>query len=145
MNPPIEIFGIDYEIEEEEGIFYLSCKENSLVGMGKTLAEAMINLLKDGMELKKRIAERITKRLPKQFPNGFNVTLHPERLSEPYHWKKPRMVFVCSMSDGDLKKFQLTEDDIISFAMRRKLFEMERRLNKETNNSEIYYAIVEEV
>jgi protein gp37 len=32
-------------------------------------------------------------------PREFDVTLHPERLEEPLRWKKPRMVFVCSMSD----------------------------------------------
>ena len=30
---------------------------------------------------------------------GQNVRLHPERLEEPLHWRKPRMVFVCSMAD----------------------------------------------
>ncbi|MGI5223016.1 DUF5131 family protein [Nocardia sp. CA-290969] len=34
-----------------------------------------------------------------QFPNGFAVTLHPERLTHPLRWKKPRRVFVNSMSD----------------------------------------------
>jgi protein gp37 len=28
-----------------------------------------------------------------------NVTLRPERLQQPYHWRRPRMVFVCSMAD----------------------------------------------
>jgi len=27
------------------------------------------------------------------------VTLHPERLGIPLHWRKPRTIFVCSMSD----------------------------------------------
>lgn len=34
-----------------------------------------------------------------QFPNGFAVTPHPERLTHPLRWKKPRRVFVNSMSD----------------------------------------------
>jgi protein gp37 len=34
-----------------------------------------------------------------RYRNGFRVTLHPEALEEPYHWKQPRMVFVNSMSD----------------------------------------------
>lgn len=44
-------------------------------------------------------AETITRRFPKAFPNGFSVTLHPERLDEPKHIKKPTMFFVCSMGD----------------------------------------------
>lgn len=30
---------------------------------------------------------------------GFGVTLHPDKLREPLKWRKPRMVFVNSMSD----------------------------------------------
>lgn len=30
---------------------------------------------------------------------GFGVTLHPEKLDEPLRWRKPRRVFVNSMSD----------------------------------------------
>ena len=48
-------------------------------------------------------AERMSKRLagrygyPKDEP--FKVTLHPDKLQQPLHWKKPRRIFVCSMSD----------------------------------------------
>ena len=48
-------------------------------------------------------AERMAKRLramgQARYKNGFKVTLHPEALDEPYRWKKPRVVFVNSMSD----------------------------------------------
>src|SRR5579872_5558283 len=27
------------------------------------------------------------------------VRLHPDRLEEPLHWRKPRKIFVCDMSD----------------------------------------------
>lgn len=29
----------------------------------------------------------------------FTPTFHPERLDKPLHWRKPRRIFVCSMSD----------------------------------------------
>jgi protein gp37 len=34
-----------------------------------------------------------------KYINGFEVTLHDECLSEPYSWKKPKVIFVNSMSD----------------------------------------------
>jgi len=48
-------------------------------------------------------AERMARRLeamgqPK-YKNGFEVTLHPDVLSQPFAWRKPMMVFVNSMSD----------------------------------------------
>lgn len=33
------------------------------------------------------------------FPNGFDLTLRPERLYDPLRWQRPRRIFVCSMSD----------------------------------------------
>ena len=34
-----------------------------------------------------------------KYRNGFKVTCHPDVLDQPLHWKKPRNIFVCSMSD----------------------------------------------
>lgn len=36
---------------------------------------------------------------PRTSGPGFDLTLHPESLESPYHWRKPRVVFVNSMSD----------------------------------------------
>jgi len=48
-------------------------------------------------------AKRMSKRLKsmglKKYCNGFDVTMHPECLNEPFKWEKPCMIFVCSMSD----------------------------------------------
>ena len=33
------------------------------------------------------------------FESGFDLTLRPERLDQPLHWREPRMIFVNSMSD----------------------------------------------
>jgi protein gp37 len=44
-------------------------------------------------------AERLALRFPKTFPNGFELTTRPELLELPLRWKRPRMIFVNSMSD----------------------------------------------
>jgi protein gp37 len=44
-------------------------------------------------------AERITKRFPQTFPNGFALTLRPDTLDIPLRWRRPRTIFVNSMSD----------------------------------------------
>jgi protein gp37 len=48
-------------------------------------------------------AERMARRLQAmgipQYRNGFKLTLAPQTLEQPYHWKKPKIVFVNSMSD----------------------------------------------
>ncbi|MEZ4632560.1 MAG: phage Gp37/Gp68 family protein [Deinococcales bacterium] len=44
-------------------------------------------------------AEAITKRFKNNFPQGFQFSLHPERLNEPRKWRKASRVFVNSMSD----------------------------------------------
>lgn len=48
-------------------------------------------------------AEMMSRRLKAmgtaKYRNGFSVTLHEESLGEPKKWRKPRAIFVCSMSD----------------------------------------------
>ncbi len=48
-------------------------------------------------------AERMAKRLQAMgqasYANGFKLTLHEDMLDAPLHWKKPRRIFVNSMSD----------------------------------------------
>lgn len=48
-------------------------------------------------------AERLARRLKamglKAYTRGFEITCHPHLLSLPLTWKKPRHIFVCSMSD----------------------------------------------
>jgi protein gp37 len=46
-----------------------------------------------------RMARRLAGRYGYPADDPFRVTLHPDRLDQPLHWKKPRRVFVCSMSD----------------------------------------------
>ena len=49
-------------------------------------------------------ARRMARRLGGRFgypetPNHFDVTFHPDRLDQPFKWRKPRRIFVCSMGD----------------------------------------------
>lgn len=47
-------------------------------------------------------AERMAKRLQAmgspRYVNGFQVTLHPDILDQPLRWRRPRRIFVNSMS-----------------------------------------------
>ncbi len=48
-------------------------------------------------------AEQFAKRLKamknRRYKNGFKVTLHWDKIEDPLKWRKPRLVFVNSMSD----------------------------------------------
>jgi protein gp37 len=44
-------------------------------------------------------AERVALRFPKSFPRGFDLTLRHSALALPLHWRRPRTIFVNSMSD----------------------------------------------
>ncbi|MFW6029995.1 MAG: DUF5131 family protein [Halanaerobiales bacterium] len=56
-------------------------------------------------------AEKFAKRLKamknKRYKNGFSVTLHWDKIEDPLKWRKPRFVFVNSMSDLFHKKVPL--------------------------------------
>ena len=51
-----------------------------------------------------RIAERFRGVAGHPFESGFDLTLRPERLRQPLTWRRPRMIFVNSMSDLFHKK-----------------------------------------
>jgi protein gp37 len=44
-------------------------------------------------------AERMALRFPQTFTNGFELTLRPDALELPLRWRRPRTIFVNSMSD----------------------------------------------
>jgi protein gp37 len=47
----------------------------------------------------KRMAARLMKMGVQGYANGFNPTMHPDRIDVPKHWRKPCMIFVVSMGD----------------------------------------------
>jgi protein gp37 len=46
-----------------------------------------------------RMAKRLHAMGNHRYANGFNVTLHQDLITKPLEWKKPRRIFVNSMSD----------------------------------------------
>jgi protein gp37 len=46
-----------------------------------------------------RMAVRLKAMGSSRYANGFQVTIHQDKVAEPLRWIKPRMVFVNSMSD----------------------------------------------
>lgn len=46
-----------------------------------------------------RMAHRLQSMRLAKYRNGFRVTMHPSTLEDPLKWRKPRLVFVNSMSD----------------------------------------------
>lgn len=46
-----------------------------------------------------RMANRLRAMGSDRYRDGFNVTLHPDLLEKPLTWRKPRLIFVNSMSD----------------------------------------------
>ena len=58
-----------------------------------------------------RFSERFGGVTGHPFVLGFDLTLRPERLGQPVEWKRPRMIFVNSMSDlfhKDIPKAHIT-------------------------------------
>lgn len=66
-------------------------------------------------------AMRDTKRWRKSFVPGL---LHPDRFDAPFHWRKPRVVFVCGWGD-------LFHEEV-SLSFHRKVFDIMRRCLKHT-------------
>lgn len=76
---------------------------NSKIEWTETTWNPTTGCSKISLGCKNCYAERMAKRLkamgtPK-YSKGFEVATHEECLSEPYSWKKPKVIFVNSMSD----------------------------------------------
>ena len=45
------------------------------------------------------MARRLCAMGQEKYKNGFQLTMHAETLNEPFSWKNPHTIFICSMSD----------------------------------------------
>src|SRR5271167_3238372 len=66
-----------------------------------------------------RFSERFRGVSGHPFENGFDLTLRSERLSQPLEWKRPRTIFVNSMSDLFHKDVPSTFIDLVFGTMER--------------------------
>lgn len=66
-----------------------------------------------------RFSERFRGVKGHPYESGFDLTLRPERLHQPLHWSRPRMIFVNSMSDLFHKKIPVTYIDQVFDTMER--------------------------
>jgi len=77
--------------------------QNSAIEWTETTWNPLTGCTKISPGCKHCYAERMSLRLQAMgqpnYTNGFELTLHKHMLDVPLHWKKPRLVFVNSMSD----------------------------------------------
>jgi protein gp37 len=59
-----------------------------------------------------RLAERFRGVAGHPFEHGFDLTLRPHKLREPLSWRKPRRIFVNSMSDLFQRRFRRLVTDL---------------------------------
>ncbi|MDX1923567.1 MAG: phage Gp37/Gp68 family protein [Alphaproteobacteria bacterium] len=66
-----------------------------------------------------RFSERFRGVKGHPFENGFDLKIRPERLTQPLAWKKPRLVFVNSMSDLFHKEIPIEHIDSVFDTMEK--------------------------
>jgi protein gp37 len=71
------------------------------------VAESDIDEIGPWSEVKLDIVREYAQAGTTQYKNGFLLTLHPEALEIPVSWKKPKVIFVNSMSDSHLSSKSL--------------------------------------
>lgn len=74
------------------------------------------------------------------FENGFDLTLRPERLTQPLAWSRPRMIFVNSMSDLFHKKVPIEFIDRVFDTMERAEWHTFQLLTKRSSLMRDYLA-----
>ena len=77
---------------KNSGIEWTESTWNPITGCNK-ISEGCLNCYAE------KLAERLKAMGQPKYANGFNLTLHYDELETPLKWKKPRIIFVCSMSD----------------------------------------------
>jgi protein gp37 len=85
-----------------------------------------------------RFAERFRGVAAHPFEGGFDLTLRPERVDQPLKWRRPRMIFVNSMSDLFHKAVPDTFVDQIFDTMERADWHVFQVLTKRSSRLQRY-------
>lgn len=85
-----------------------------------------------------RFAERWRGTKGHPFENGFDLTLRPERLEQLQKWKRPRMIFVNSMSDLFHKEVPFSFVDRVFEAMEQADWHTYQLLTKRSSRMRDY-------
>ena len=85
-----------------------------------------------------RLAERFRGVRGHPFERGFDLTLRPERLNQPTSWRRPRMIFVNSMSDLFHKGVPLAFVDAVFETMERADWHVFQVLTKRSSRLRAY-------
>jgi protein gp37 len=85
-----------------------------------------------------RFAERFRGVSGHPFATGFTLTLRAERLEQPLHWHRPRMIFVNSMSDLFHKKIPRAFIDKIFDTMEQATWHIFQVLTKRSSSMRDY-------
>ena len=91
---------INFKIMNKSKIEWTESTWNPLTGCNK-ISSGCKNCYAETM------AKRLKAMKNPRYPNGFELTLHPDKVDEPRNWKKGKMIFVNSMSDLFHKDVQL--------------------------------------
>ena len=86
-----------------------------------------------------RFAERFRGVAGHPYEPGFDLTLRPERLDQPRSWKRPRMVFVNSMSDLFHKHVPQTFIDAVFDTMEQADWHVFQVLTKRSSRLRTYF------
>lgn len=85
-----------------------------------------------------RIAERFRGVPGNHFEQGFDLTLRPARLTQPLSWRRPRMIFVNSMSDQFHKDIPASYTDQVFDTMEQADQHVFQVLTKRSSNMRKY-------
>ena len=85
-----------------------------------------------------RFSERFRGVAGHPFENGFDLTLRPERLRQPVLWRRPRMIFVNSMSDLFHKEVPSAFVDLVFDTMEAANWHVFQLLTKRSSRMQKY-------